>query len=57
MTKSVDPDQMPQNVASDLGLHCLHRPISVQILRVIMVSKNLIGIDYARIADRSRTQV
>ena len=20
---SVDPDQMPQNVASDLGLHCL----------------------------------
>ena len=23
----VDPDQMPQNVASDLGLHCLLRPV------------------------------
>ena len=25
MAKSVDPDQTPQNVASDLGLHCLQR--------------------------------
>ena len=23
-TNSVDPDQMPPNAASDLGLHCLH---------------------------------
>ena len=23
LANSVDPDQMPQNVASDLGLHCL----------------------------------
>ena len=23
MANSVDPDQMPQNVASDQGLHCL----------------------------------
>ena len=27
MANSVDPDQMPQNAASDLGLHCLHRHI------------------------------
>ena len=27
MANSVDPDQTPQNVASDLGLHCLQRPI------------------------------
>ena len=36
MINSVDPDQMPQNVASDLGLHCL-QSLSVPILRVIMV--------------------
>ena len=28
MANSVDPDQMPHSVASDLGLHCLQRPIS-----------------------------
>ena len=27
MANSVDPDQMLQNAASDLGLHCLHGPI------------------------------
>ena len=27
MANSVDPDQMPHSVASDLGLHCLQRPI------------------------------
>ena len=27
MANSVDPDQMPHFVASDLGLHCLPRPI------------------------------
>ena len=27
MANSVDPDQMPHNVASDLGLHCLLRPV------------------------------
>ena len=26
MANSVDPDQMPHSVASDLGLHCLQRP-------------------------------
>ena len=25
MAKSVDPDQMPQNAASDQGLHCFHQ--------------------------------
>ena len=29
MANNVDPDQMPQNVASDLGLHCLLEPASV----------------------------
>ena len=28
MANSVDPDQMPHNAASDLGLHCSQRPIS-----------------------------
>ena len=27
MANSVDPDQTPQSAASDLGLHCLQRPI------------------------------
>ena len=27
MANSVDPDQTPHSVASDLGLHCLHWPI------------------------------
>ena len=27
MANSVDPDQMPHSAASDLGLHCLQRPI------------------------------
>ena len=27
MANTVDPDQMPQNAASDLGLHCLQKPI------------------------------
>ena len=37
MANSVDPDQMPQNVASDLGLHYFLRPIYPIILRVITV--------------------
>ena len=32
-----DPDQMPHSAASDLGLHCLQRPIP--ILKVIMEVK------------------
>ena len=36
MANSVDPDQRPQSVASDLGLHCLQRS-TVPILRVITV--------------------
>ena len=36
MANSVDPDQMPQNVASDLDQHCLSTP-SVPILSVITV--------------------
>ena len=35
MANSVDPHQMQQNAASDLGLHCLQR--SIKMLRVIMV--------------------
>ena len=27
MANSLDPDQMPHPVASDLGVHCLLRPI------------------------------
>ena len=27
MVNSVDPDQMPHPVASDLGLQCLQKPI------------------------------
>ena len=40
MANSVDPDQMSQNAASDLGLHCLLRP-SLQIRRVMTVLKFL----------------
>ena len=31
MANSVDPDQMPHYAASDLGLHCLQRPICPNI--------------------------
>ena len=31
VTNSVDPDQMLQNAASDLGLHCLLRPVCPNI--------------------------
>ena len=35
MANSVDPDQRPHSVASELGLHCLQRLyISVPILKV-----------------------
>ena len=34
---SVDPDQMPQIVASDLGLHCL--PVTLQSLDTLSDSK------------------
>ena len=27
MANTVDPDQTPHSVASDLGLHCLLRPV------------------------------
>ena len=37
MANSVDPDQTPQNAASDLGLHCLLRP-GCPKFRVITVS-------------------
>ena len=29
MANSVDPDQTPCSAASDLGLHCLLRPVSI----------------------------
>ena len=38
MANNVDPDQMLKNVASDLGLHCLH------MLEVIMVYDSLISL-------------
>ena len=37
MGNSVDPDQMPHSVASDLGLHCLQGPIMSQYLRVFVL--------------------
>ena len=40
VANSVDPDQMPHSVASDLGLHCLPG-LSVCILQVNMVLINL----------------
>ena len=39
MANSVDPDQMPHSVASDLGLHCLG--LSVPIFRVITVGTDM----------------
>ena len=37
MANSVDPDQMPHSVASDLGLHCLPK-LSLPILGVFAVA-------------------
>ena len=36
MVNSIDPDQMPLFVESDLGLHCLLRPKYLQLLRYII---------------------
>ena len=36
---SGDPDQMPQNVASDLGLHCLHMSHKKDV-RLLWVKQN-----------------
>ena len=44
MANSVDPDQMPHSAASDLGLHCLQRPVCPNILgttAVLFTSKDL----------------
>ena len=41
MANSVDPDQIPQNVASDQGLHCLPGPVGPNTYRVIKVYKIL----------------
>ena len=30
LANSVDPDQTPQNAASDKGLHCSHLPLKCQ---------------------------
>ena len=38
MANSIDPDQTPHSAVSDLGLHCLLRP--VWLLRVITVFYN-----------------
>ena len=38
MAKSVDPDKMLLFVASDLGLHCLQRPICPNVFRVIRIA-------------------
>ena len=37
MANSIDPDQMPHSVASDLGLHCLLK-LSVLILSINIVT-------------------
>ena len=31
MANSIDPDEMPHSVTSHLGLHCLHRPVYLNI--------------------------
>ena len=42
-TNSVDPDEMPQNAASDLGLHCL--PITLLgVSRLQWVNRMLVGV-------------
>ena len=44
MANSVDHDQLQHSAVSDLGLHCLLRPVclSVTIFRVIMVLLSLL---------------
>ena len=41
---NVDPDQMPQNVASDQGLHCsTHPAVFIQIKRKLNELFQLLG--------------
>ena len=44
MANCVDLDQVPLSVASDLGLHSLHR-LSVPIFRVVMV--HVVSFEYS----------
>ena len=36
VANSVDPDQTPRSAASDLGLHCLLRPVRPNIFSIKM---------------------
>ena len=43
VANSVDPDQMPQFVASDLGLHCLSVPMPrVNMIQTIPKTVNVL---------------
>ena len=38
MENSVHPNQTPQDAASELGLHCLIRPVRPEILRYCTIT-------------------
>ena len=48
MANSVDPDPKPRSVASELGLHCLFRPVlklrvmTVKIVIIMIIIKIMI---------------
>ena len=46
MANSVDPDQTPRSVASDLGVHCFAKAYLSQYFRVITVYSVCMGINY-----------
>ena len=37
VANSIDPDQMPQSVASDLSLHCLLRSVLIPKVNLVML--------------------
>ena len=51
MANSVDPDQTPQNAATDQGLHCLPMPVCTGILDGIYqrdFSKTIVDVCYVK---------
>ena len=58
VANSVDPDQTPHIVASDLGLHCLLRPICPNIILVnIVQSWDIEGHELASVDIPSRDSI
>ena len=51
VANSIEPDQTPHSVASDLGLHCLLRPVGPKLNLIVLEFQqlNLIVLEYQQL--------